>query len=61
MENRSVKHEDRNESALYQHATAKQQTSIAERTGDGSLSRGELGLLVEFFQLLDRWDREAVQ
>jgi hypothetical protein len=61
MENRSVGPEDRNESALYQHAPAMRKTASDERTGESSLDGEELNLLVEFFQLLDQWDREVVQ
>lgn len=60
MENRSIGHEDRKESALHQQA-ATRHASIDE-PGDASLSPDELHLLIEFFRLLDRWDRqEAVQ
>jgi len=59
MENRSIRHLDRNESALYQCAAETRHTSD-ERCSD-SLNSEEVNLLIEFFQLLDRWDREVVQ
>ena len=55
MENRSIEHEDRNESVPYQHAAA----STSE-IGDALLTGEELHLLIEFFRLLDRWDRQEV-
>jgi hypothetical protein len=54
MENRNVRQEGRNE-LVYQPAAAMQLPR-----GERSLSREELSLLVEFFQLLDRWDRQEV-
>ncbi len=53
MENRSVGHEDRNESAVIQ------QTPTSE-ISDAPVSSEELHLLIEFFRLLDRWDRQEV-
>lgn len=58
MENRSVRHEDRDQ-LDYQLAAARQQTNPDGRR-DGSLKGEELKLLIEFFQLLDRWDRQEV-
>lgn len=58
MENRNVKHEDRND-LVYRHAAAVQRTRV-DSCGDSSLSRDELSLVIEFFQLLDRWDRPEV-
>lgn len=59
MENRSIGHEDRNESAPYQHAASTRRVST-DQSGDASLSREEVSLLIEFFRLLDRWDRQEV-
>lgn len=59
MDNRSIGHEDRNESALHQHATDFPQRSTGE-VGDVPLSGEELHLLIEFFRLLDHWDRQEV-
>ena len=59
MENRSVGQEDRNELVLHQGAAATRQTSTSE-IGDTLLSGEELHLLIEFFRLLDRWDRQEV-
>jgi hypothetical protein len=59
MENRSIGHEDRNESALHLHATEIRQGSTS-KIGDVPLSGEELHLLIEFFRLLDRWDRQEV-
>ena len=59
MENRTIGHEDRNESALHQHAAVIRQASTGE-IGDAPLSGGELHLLIEFFRVLDRWDRQEV-
>ncbi|MFB3917708.1 MAG: hypothetical protein ACE14M_13325 [Terriglobales bacterium] len=59
MENRSIGHEGRNESALHQHATVIRQAATSE-IGDTTLSGEELHLLIEFFRLLDRWDRQEV-
>lgn len=53
MENRSIGHEDRNESAVVQQAPT-------SGIGDTPLSGEELHLLIEFFRLLDRWDRQEV-
>jgi hypothetical protein len=61
MENRGFRHEDRFESVLGQHVAATQQTANDGATGENSLKGEELRLLVEFFQLLDRWDREVAQ
>ncbi len=59
MENRSIGHEDRNESALHQHAAAIRQAPTTDNGGE-PLSGDELHLLIEFFHLLDRWDRQEV-
>ncbi len=55
MENRSIGHEDRNESAVYQAAAAP-----TSEFGAAPLTGEELHLLIEFFRLLDRWDRQEV-
>ena len=62
MENRSNGHEDRNEAALQQHVGVIRQ-AVTSEIGDAPLLSGEeLHLLIEFFRLLDRWDRlEVVQ
>jgi hypothetical protein len=59
MENRNIGSEDWNESPRQQHAALTQQVATSE-TGDTSLSDEELYRLIEFFRLLDRWDREEV-
>jgi hypothetical protein len=59
MENRSVRHEDRNESSGIR-ATEVSSRTRARNDNSSSLDREELRLLVEFFQLLDRWDRQEV-
>lgn len=46
---------------LAQHKIAPPQTSTDDRTGESSLSQAEVRALIEFFELLDRWDREVVQ
>jgi hypothetical protein len=62
MENRSFKHEDRNESsAFYRDRTAATVGNRQAPGGDefgGSLNREELRALIDFFELLDRWDRQ---
>ena len=61
MENRSNGHEDRNEVALRQHVGVIRQ-AVTSEIGDAPLSGEELHLLIEFFRLLDLWDRlELVQ
>ena len=59
MENRNIGNEDWNESPRQQHAVLTQQVPTSE-TGDTSLSGEELHRLIEFFRLLDRWDRKEV-
>ena len=59
MKNRNIGHEDRNESPLYQPAAVARHTSV-DQLGNGSLSREEVHRLIEFFRLLDRWDRKEV-
>ena len=59
MENRDIGHEDRNEPALKQHAAAVRRASIDE-PGEGLLGGEEVSLLIEFFRLLDRWERQEV-
>jgi hypothetical protein len=59
MENRSIGHEDREESALQQHAGAARHLTTDE-LGAALLSPDELHLLIEFFRLLDCWDRQEV-
>ena len=54
MENRSV----RNEIAWQ---SARVETSTDETARELSLSEAELHSLIEFFQILDQWDRELVQ
>jgi hypothetical protein len=68
MENRNGKCTDRSDRTLGQTRAAcppQAQTATAEVANDegfrGPLSQAELKLLVEFFELLDRWDREVVQ
>lgn len=70
MENRSVRHEDRHHSelsldgtrdALPRNVSANGQRSSAEFISESLLTREELRSLVQFFELLDRWDREVVQ
>jgi hypothetical protein len=51
MENRSVSQND----------FAIPQLARDEAIGTDSLSSAELHSLIEFFELLDRWDREVVQ
>jgi hypothetical protein len=53
MENRNVRCENR-KSVVHQRAS-----EVAVR--ETSLSEEELHLLIQFFQLLDHWDRELVQ
>ncbi len=55
MENRNIGHEDRNESALQPAAATR-----LHEFRDASLSGDELHLLIEFFRLLDRWERQEV-
>jgi hypothetical protein len=57
MENRNIGHEDRNASTLQQRFAAARHTS-ADELGEAPLSFEELHLLIEFFRLLDRWDRQ---
>jgi hypothetical protein len=52
MENRSV---------TPREALAVLQTPTDNAVNEISLTEAELHLLVQFFQLLDRWDREVVQ
>ena len=52
MENRSVTQQD---------VTAIPQTSCDEAVREYPLTEAELHALVQFFELLDRWDREVVQ
>jgi hypothetical protein len=59
MENRNIGNEDWNESPRQQHAALPREVPTSE-TGDTSLSDEELHRLIEFFRLLDRWDREEV-
>lgn len=59
MENRSTGREGRNELAPHQNAAEIRQVSTIE-IGDALLSGEELHLLIEFFCLLDRWDRPEV-
>jgi hypothetical protein len=59
MENRNIGHEGRNESTTHQHAIAARRLS-GDGLQDPSLSRQEVSLLIEFFRLLDRWDRQEV-
>ena len=59
MENRSIGHESRHESALTQHAAAIQEATTSEPS-DTPLSGEELHRLIEFFRLLDQWDRKEV-
>ncbi len=59
MENRSIGQEDRNESALHQHAAEVRRASTSG-IGADPLGGEELHLLIEFFGLLDRWDRQEV-
>lgn len=58
MENRSIGHGDRQESALHQQAATR--LASIDEPSDASLSREEVSLLIEFFRLLDRWDRHEV-
>jgi len=52
MENRSVAQQD----------LVANEPPPTEQTGsETSLTEAELHALVEFFQLLDRWDREVVE
>ena len=59
MENRSIGHADRNDSTTHQHAAAARHLSDDELQ-DALLSHEEVSLLIEFFRLLDRWDRHEV-
>ncbi len=59
MENRSVRQEDRNESSPIRTTEITHQRRARE-IADDSLNREELKVLVEFFLLLDRWDRQEV-
>ena len=59
MENRSIGGEDWNESPRQQRAALTQQVPTSE-TGDTPLSGEDLHRLIEFFRLLDRWDRQEV-
>jgi hypothetical protein len=52
MENRSVTPQD---------LVANEPPPTDEIGKETSLTQAELHALVEFFQLLDRWDREVVQ
>jgi hypothetical protein len=52
MENRSVTQQD---------LVAISQTSTDAAIRECSLTEAELQSLVQFFQLLDRWDQEVVQ
>jgi len=52
MENRNVTQEE---------IVAIPQPSTEHSISESSLSEAELRSLVQFFQLLDRWDREVVQ
>jgi hypothetical protein len=52
MENRSVTPQD---------FVAIPQTSTDQAMREAPLPQAEVHLLVEFFQLLDRWDQELVQ
>jgi hypothetical protein len=54
MENRSFRYESGLESALGE-------TSTDETVRESSLSEAELHSLVDFFQMLDRWERQLVQ
>ncbi len=58
MENRDVRHEDRRQ--LDCQPAAAMQPAPTNGSGNSSIGREELRLLIEFFQLLDRWDREEV-
>ncbi|PYU20167.1 MAG: hypothetical protein DMG30_22040 [Acidobacteria bacterium] len=69
MENRSVRREER-ESASYacrerstspRNRDAKRKTLVKDTVCESSLTETELRLLVQFLELLDRWDRELVQ
>jgi hypothetical protein len=69
MGNRSVRREER-ESAIYarrergtspRNRDAKLKTLVKDTVCESSLTETELRLLVQFFELLDRWDRELVQ
>ena len=70
MENRSVRHENRKHSPPYRQSPtdtlpgdncAARQAAREEFISENLLSRAELHSLVQFFELLDRWDREVVQ
>ena len=52
MENRSVSQND---------ILAIPQTALAEADREPQLTEAELHSLMQFFELLDRWDREVVQ
>ena len=52
MENRNVAQQD---------LVANEQPPTEQMGEETSLKEAELHALVEFFQLLDRWDREVVQ
>jgi hypothetical protein len=59
MENRNIGSEDWKESPGQHHAALTQQVATSE-SGDTLLSGEELHRLMEFFRLLDRWDRKEV-
>ena len=58
MENRSIGPENRNASPLKQHVAVVQQHATGEL--GIALTGEELHLLIEFFRVLDRWDRQEV-
>jgi hypothetical protein len=58
MENRSVGRDDPKELAFPQ--TAAGMDISLDEPGDASLSHEELHRLIEFFRLLDHWDRDEV-
>ena len=58
MENRDVRHEDRNQ--LDRQPAAAKQPTHTDSPGDSSLNGEELRLVIEFFDLLDGWDRQEV-
>jgi hypothetical protein len=60
MENRSIGYADRNESERCPQAAAARHATTIDELGDASLSREEVSLLIEFFRLLDCWDRQEV-
>jgi len=59
MENRSIEHEEQNESALIQ-PTAEVRRALTSGIDDVPLGEDDLHLLIEFFRLLDCWDRQEV-